>query len=323
MASRKKTFDVVGIGLNATDIAIEVPSYPAFNSKVEFSSASWQAGGQVATAMVVCQRLGLRASYIGRFGDDPMGAFQRQSLVTEGIDLTNARTVEDCPNQTSFIVIDQESGERTILWKRDERLTLRPEELNPEMITCARALHVDGHDAHASAQAAQWAREAGIPVVADVDNIYPGLDGLLAGADYLIGSAAFPAACTGEEDIFVALERIQENYGNRLVAATLGRDGVIMRSEGKFFYRPAYQAECRDATGAGDVFHGAFVYGVLQDWPVGRTADFSCALAALSCEGLGARGAIRSREEAERLMSEGRTHPARWPDLVPATERSS
>ncbi len=312
--------DVVGLGLNATDVALEVPAYPAFNTKVEISSACWQAGGQVATAMVVCRRLGLQASYIGRFGSGPLGDFQRESLEAEGVNIEHSRVVEDCQNQTAYIIIDQQSGERTILWQRDPRLAIQPEELRPGMVTGARVLHVDGHDCPAAAQAARWAREAGLPVTADVDNIYPGLDALLAEVDFLISSSAFPAAYTGEADLFKALEMVQENFGMKFIAATLGADGVLAREKGKFLYRPGYQVKSRDTTGAGDVFHGAFLFGLLAGWPTERTLDFSNAMAALSCEGLGARGGIPSMADAEAWMAQGETRPPRWPKLVPASK---
>ncbi|MFQ5778365.1 MAG: carbohydrate kinase family protein, partial [Terriglobia bacterium] len=253
-------FDVVGLGLNATDVALELPAYPAFNTKVEFTAVRWHAGGQVATALVVCQRLGLRTKYIGSLGSDPMGAFQLASLRSEDIDLKDTRRVEDCPNQSAYILIDQETGERTILWQRDPRLTLRPQDLRREMLAGARLLHVDGHDTAAAARAAQWARADGIPVTADVDNIYDGLDDLLGATDYLISSATFPAAYTGQPDLLGALERIGRRHPQmKLVAATLGREGVVALEAGRFLYRPAYDVPCRDTTGAGDVFHGAFI----------------------------------------------------------------
>lgn len=308
-------FDVVGLGLNATDVAIEVPAYPPFNSKVEFLSAARQAGGQVATALVVCQRLGLRTKYIGRVGSDEAGRFQLESLRAEGVDLEDVRVVPDCPNQAAYIVIDRQSGERTILWRRDPRLTIRPEELRPEMVAGARLLHVDGHDAPAAAQAGRWARAAGIAVTADVDNIYPGVEGLLEVTDYLISSASFPAAYTGEADLFRALELINGRHPMKLVAATLGRDGVLALAGGRFLYEPAFAVACRDTTGAGDVFHGAFAYGLLQGWPVERVLQFSNALAGLSCRAVGARSGIASRAEAEALMSGGAHHPRRWKEL--------
>jgi sulfofructose kinase len=309
-------FDVVGLGLNATDVAIELPSFPAFDSKVEFLSAGWQAGGQVATAVTVCQRLGLRTKYIGRLGSDPMGKFQLASLESEGIDLTDTAVVPDCQNQTAFILIDRKTGERTVLWHRDPRLVIRPEELRPEMITQARLLHVDGFNTAAGSQAGRWAREAGILVTADVDNIYPSLEALLDVTDYLVSSAAFPARYTGEPDLFRALKQIKRRHPEmKLVGANVGIDGVVVLLNDRYLYQPAYAVRCRDTTGAGDVFHGAFAYGLLRDWPMERVLDFSNAMAALNCQALGARGGIASRAEAERLMAEGRRHAPRWSEL--------
>lgn len=314
-------FDVVGLGLNATDVAIEVPAYPAFNSKVEFSRACWQAGGQVATALVVCQRLGLKTKYIGRVGSDPMGQFQLQSLRPEGIDLEDVRVVPDCPNQTAFIIIEEKTGERTILWQRDPRLTIRLEELRPEMVAGARLVHVDAHDTAAAACLAGWARAAAIPVTADVDNIYPGLPALLEATDYLVSSESFPGAYTGERELFAALEEIRRRHPRmKLAAASLGKDGVLALVGERFLHRPGYAVRCLDTTGAGDVFHGAFAYGLLAGWPPERILEFANAMAALNCQAVGARGGIASRAEAEELMASGRQHPPRWVEL-PAPKR--
>ncbi|HXE74255.1 MAG TPA: carbohydrate kinase family protein [Candidatus Xenobia bacterium] len=309
-------FDVVGLGENATDVAIELPHFPAFNTKLELTRASWQAGGQVATALTVCQRLGLRTKYIGRVGDDPFGVFQLETLRREGMDLSDTRVVEGCANQVAYILIDGRTGERTILWKRDSRLDIRPDELRPEMITCGRLLHVDGHDTAAAAQAAQWARHAGIPVTLDVDNIYAGLEALLDQTEYIVGSTDFPRRYTGKEDLFAALLEVRRRHRQaRLVAATLGRDGVLALEGDRFLYSPAYEVCARDTTGAGDVFHGAFVFALLQGWPMERVLDFSNAMAGLNCEAVGARGGIATRAQAEQLMAGGRRRRPRWTSL--------
>ncbi|MGH9788940.1 MAG: carbohydrate kinase family protein, partial [Candidatus Acidiferrales bacterium] len=286
--TQAKSFDVVGLGLNATDVAIEVPRFPVFNSKLEIAGASWQGGGQVATALTVCQRLGLRTKYIGSVGDDPLGVFQLETLRREGMDLSHTRVVRDCANQAAYILIDQASGERTILWKRDPRLAIPPEEVKREMITNARLLHVDGHDTAAAAQAVRWAHEAGLPVTLDVDNIYPGLEALLEQTDYIISSEEFPGCYTGREDLFAALLEIRRRHPKaRLVAATLGADGVMALADDRFLYLPAYDVRARDTTGAGDVFHGAFCYALLQGWAMERALDFSNAMAGLNCEAVG------------------------------------
>jgi len=156
--------DVVGVGLNATDTIIRIPHFPSHDSKIEFESAVVLAGGQVASAMTACQYWGLRARYIGKAGDDAAGEFQRRELDRAGVE-SHLLAVPGCTSQVAYILVDQASGERTILWKREARLTIRPEELRREWITSARALLVDGHDTAAAATAARWAREAGIPVV--------------------------------------------------------------------------------------------------------------------------------------------------------------
>src|SRR5580692_11725336 len=168
--------DVVGVGLNATDTFIPVAHYPARGSKVEFRSAQILPGGQVATAMIACQHWGLRTRYVGKVGDDHAAALHRAEFARAGVE-AHLFTAPGCPSQQAFILVD-DSGERTVLWKRDDRLTLRPQELEREWIVDARALHVDGHDTAAATAAARWARAAGVPVVADVDNLYPGVEAL-------------------------------------------------------------------------------------------------------------------------------------------------
>ncbi len=314
-------FDVVGLGLNATDVAIELPRFPEFNSKLELVSASWQGGGQVATALTVCQRLGLRTKYIGSVGDDPLGAFQLESLRREGMDLSDLRVVRGGANQVAYILIDQRSGERTILWKRDARLAISPEGVTQEVIACGRLLHVDGHDTAAAARAAEWARRAEMPVTLDVDNLYDGLDELLARTDYLVSSEEFPQRYTGKEDLFGALVEIRRRHPQaRLVAATLGCDGVLGLGGDRFLYLPAFEVRARDTTGAGDVFHGAFCFALLQGWAMERALDFSNAMAGLNCEAVGCRGGIATQSRAEELMFRGRRRAPRWSSLPSPAE---
>ena len=208
-----------------------------------------------------------------------------------------------CPNQSAYIVIDQSTGERTIFWHRPDCLAIDPAHITPEKITCARMLHVDGHDTPAVARAARIARDHGIPVSVDVDNVYPGFDQVLACVDYLVGSTEFPARWTGERDPFRALERIQNEYGMRVAAMTLGRYGALAREDGRFVYSPGFVVNCVDTTGAGDVFHGAFCYSVLKGATVRDALEFSNAMAALNCTRLGARGGIATADEARDLIA--------------------
>jgi sugar/nucleoside kinase (ribokinase family) len=209
-------------------------------------------------------------------------------------------------------VVDESTGERTIFWNRPDCLAISPEQITPGQITCARLLHIDGHDTPAVEHAACIARGHGIPVTVDVDTIYAGFDRVLPLVDYLISSAEFPARWTGIEDPFAALIAIQRASEMRVAAMTLGSYGALAYTEGGFHYSPAFTVNCIDTTGAGDVFHGAFCYSVLQQMPIADALEFSNAMAALNCTAPGARGRIASSEEARGLMQSGvprRAHP--------------
>jgi sulfofructose kinase len=157
-------FDVVGVGLNATDTLLIVPHFPAYAGKVLFQEEVVCPGGQVASALVACARLGLRTKYIGTIGDDERGRIQMESLREAGIDVEHVQLRKNCANQSAYIVIDRSTGERTVLWRRDDCLRIDPEQILPEQIACARLLHIDGHDTPAVARAAAIARSHGIPV---------------------------------------------------------------------------------------------------------------------------------------------------------------
>jgi sulfofructose kinase len=287
---------------------IRLPHYPALGSKVEFRSADSLPGGQVATAVAACQQWGLRTRYVGKIGDDSAAAIHRVEFDRLGVE-THLVTASGYASQQAVILVD-DAGERTVLWKRDNGLTLQPDELQRKWIINARALHVDGHDTAAAAVAAGWAREAGVPVIADLDDLYPGVETLLGKIDYLITSRDIPGRLTGEPDLRQSLPAVRTRYGCRLTAATLGHEGVLAWDGSRFHYAPAFQVKTLDTTGAGDIFHAGFIYGLLQAWPLPRQLDFACAAAALNCTAAGARGGIQSVVNIEAMMAGARLAPA-------------
>jgi sulfofructose kinase len=311
---RKKKVDVVGLGLNATDSVLMVREFPPLGGKERVVSLSRQAGGQVATSLVACQRLGLATRYIGKVGDDEAGRFQLQSLREEGVDVEFTGVTPGAATQFGLIIVDQATGERTVFWDRDKRLAVTPQELKQETVATARLLHVDGCDAAACAQAAKWARKSGIPVVADLDTVYKKVEQLFPLIDYMIASANFLPAITGQNDPFLVLEYMAREYKMRAPGMTLGRDGALLYCGGRFYYSPGFVVETVDTTGAGDIFHGAFAYGLLQGWGIEQILDFSNAMAGLNCTRVGARGGIATRAEAEKLIASGTRH--RNPDYA-------
>jgi sulfofructose kinase len=296
---------VVGIGENATDVVMRVRVFPAPGIKDRIEALSRSAGGSVATALVACRRLGLAVRYLGSVGDDDDGGFQTASLRRERIDLRWLRKVRGARSRVSHIIVDSSTGERVVLWERDPRLSLAPGSFGLEALVGARALHLDASDLNAARRAARMARRTKIPVVADLDTVCAGIDRLLPLVDYLIVSADFLAPATRERDPFRGLERLAAESRARLVGVTLGRDGALVLAEGRFHYSPGFTVDAVDTTGAGDVFHGAFIYGLVRGWKLGESLEFSNALAALNSTKPGARGGISTEAAAKRLMAGG------------------
>jgi sugar/nucleoside kinase (ribokinase family) len=295
--------DMVAVGLNAADTLIPLPEFPARGSKVEFVGQPILAGGQAASAAVACATWGMMARYVGKLGTDDAARLHRKAFEAAQVE---ARFVEVAGAQSaqSIILVDGD-GERTVLLRKDDRLVLRPEEIESEWVLRARLLLTDGQDTDAATHAARLARGAGIPVVADLDIVFPGVDALIENVDFLIVSRDFPLRLARERDLPTALRAIHARYGCRLAAATLGQDGVLAFDGARMLHAAAYRVPVVDTTGAGDVIHAGFIYALHQGWPLERQLDFACAAAALNCTAQGARGGIGPVGQVLELMRAG------------------
>ena len=301
----QKRFDVAGFGLNSIDLVTVVAEYPASNTKQRLQRFARLPGGQIATATATCARLGWRARYIGSFGDDELGELSRQSLVSDGVDLSAARTVRGATNQFAVVLVDARSGERTVLWDRHPALTWDPADVPKSAITSGRMLLVDCHETAASTQAARYAREAGIPTIVDVEKVRPGIGDLLQNIDAIITAEEFPSALTGHEGLGRALEAIAREFGAAVVCATLGAEGSLAWCNGREVRTAAFPVDCVDSTGAGDAFRGAFAAGCLEH-PGGDIEDvlaYANAVSALNCRALGGRGGLPRPDEVEQLLT--------------------
>lgn len=300
-----KPFDAVGFGLNAVDHLIVVPEYPAFDTKIRLLEHTQSAGGQTATAMVALRRLGLKAAYAGRFGSDQEGMFGLKTLQDDDVNVEFAEVVEGARNQIAFITIDARSGERTIVWDRDERLAYGPDEAPVEFGPMGRVLHLDAHDPPACVRLARAARETGTIVSADIDNVYDGLHELLPLIDILIGSKEFPQRVTGVRDERAALVELKNRYGCALVGMTIGAAGAVVYHDGCFIESGGVEAPngCRDTTGAGDAFRGGFLFGLLKGDDIETSLKLGNAVAAMKCSALGARTALPTRSELEDFVN--------------------
>ena len=264
--SEEKEFDAVGFGLNAVDHLIVMPSYPAFDTKTRLLEHIQSAGGQTASCMVGLQRLGMKTAYAGRFGSDAEGAFGLQTLKDEGTDVSFAEIIPDSKNQIAFIMIDEQSGERTIFWDRDEKLAYSQSEVPLSLARQGKVLHFDGHDPYACSQMAREAKRNSVITSLDVDNFYEGCEELLLFIDVLISSENFPRRLTGIRDEHSALIEIKERFGCAIVGMTFGTRGSMLYVDGEFLTTPAYQVPggAIDTTFAVDAYHACFIYCLLK-----------------------------------------------------------
>lgn len=300
----RKRFDVVGLGYNTIDHLCVVARHVRLDSKQRMVAFDRQPGGQVPTALVALQRWGLRTGYVGSFGDDDHGAAARRSLEVEGVDVSGTLVRPGLANQESVILVDEVSGERSVLWQRPDGMGLTPEELSREPFESCRLLHTDGYDIEAATAAARWAKEAGAAVMIDIDFPGPGVEVLLGLTDLLIVSPDFLLRLTGQRDVRAAL-RETRRLGPEVCIATMGTGGALALEGRRFLYQPAFRVLVRDSTGAGDVFHAGYAYGVLHGWSTPETLRFAAAAAALKCEKLGPRPGIPTVERALALAGDG------------------
>ena len=299
-----RPFDVVGFGQNSVDHLCIVRRHPRLDSKQPLLRYDQQPGGQVPTALVALQRWGVRTAYVGAFGDDPGGQLSRASLAAEGVDLSATRVRPNTRHPVSVILIDEASGERSVLYERSRDLVLRADEVRRDVIVAGRVLLMDAVDMPTAIDAARAAKAQGMLTVLDVDAPASGIDELLRLTDVLIVAAEFPARLTGVADLRAALQATSKR-GPWFAGVTLGPGGALALVRGEFHYVPAFRIPVIDSTGAGDIFHAGSIYGLLQGWPVGDTLRFAAAAAALKCERLGGRPGIPPLDRARALAGIG------------------
>lgn len=295
--------DVVGFGTNAIDYLIRVPSYPEYAKKIELTDWKLAAGGEIATTMTGLSRLGMRTAYCGRVGDDDEGALGIRSLKDDGVNVEMIEVASNARTQVGFIIIDERSGERTVLWKRDQRLAYQPDEAPLDALASTKMLHLTPHDAAACTVMAREARKRGVLVSADIDNIFDGIDELLPLVDVMISSIDIPERLTGISDLNTALSVLSDKYNFALTGATRGEEGSILVCEGEVIETDGFAVPggCKDTTGAGDAFRVGLLYGILIGAEISMAAIFGNAVAALKCRQLGARTALPNIDELTEL----------------------
>jgi sugar/nucleoside kinase (ribokinase family) len=260
-------------------------------------------GGQMATAMAACVGFGLRTAYLGSVGHDHNGRLILSELGERGIDISQVMT-RACPNRFAVITVDETSGERIVLWDRDELLNLASAEIDAGLIGAARIVHVDDEDQEAAITAATLARNAGVPCCSDIDRITDRTLDLVAAVSIPIFAQHVLPAITGEDDLERALRALRRTHAG-VLCVTLGAAGAMMLIGDECVRDPGFVVSAVDTTGAGDVFRAAFIYATLNSFPPRELLRFANAAAASSCTRAGAMASVPSLDEVDARLSGG------------------
>lgn len=298
--------DVVGFGASSVDYVNLLPCAPggaAAETKLRINDHFVSCGGQVATMLATCGSLGLTTSYLGPIGNDENGRRVRADLDARHVDLSRVIT-RDAHNQFAVVLVDQSTGERTVLWHRDPGLLLGDAPVDPAMLQ-GRVLHVDDVDEEASIRVAQLAAAAGVRVTSDLDRMTERTPELVRSVSVPIFAEHLPPLLTGERDPERALRKLRTLHPG-LLCVTLGTNGAMALDGDRIVHSPAFAVTAVDTTGSGDVFRAGFVYGMLAGWPTAEVLRFSNAAAAVSVTRFGAMAGAPSLAEVNDLLEHGR-----------------
>jgi sugar/nucleoside kinase (ribokinase family) len=300
---RDADIDVLGIGENSLDHVYGFEGPVLLGDKHALSNHAERPGGQIASAMLGCARLGLRTAYVGAIGSDAAARTVLAPLERAGVDLSGMVEVAGAATRTATILVRPSDGLRTVLAHRDPGLALEPAQLDAGRIRSARALHLDACDPDLSEWAAGVARAAGIPVVLDVDHVWPNCERLLRLTDFPVVARQFADEIGEIDSPAECLDRLV-GWGARLAVVTLGERGAVARSEQLTMSSSAFPVQARDTTGSGDAFHAGFIWGLLQGFGAERVLHVANAVAALTCEAPGAQEGLPTRDELEVFLAE-------------------
>jgi sugar/nucleoside kinase (ribokinase family) len=254
----------------------------------------------MATAMAACAGFGLSAAYVGCVGNDHNGRLVSSELSRHGVDTSHMLT-RGCANRFAVITVDDSTGERIVLWDRDDALNIRRDEIDPALLASARVVHVDDEDQEGAIAAASIAREAGVPVTSDIERITGRTAELVAAVTTPIFAQHVLPEITGESDVERGLRKLRRSHAGEL-CVTLGPQGAMMLTGDELIHEPAPEVAAVDTTGAGDVFRAGFIYAMLNDYPAREKLRFANAAAASACLRAGAMAGVPSRDEVDRLL---------------------
>ncbi|MGQ9721691.1 MAG: carbohydrate kinase family protein [Candidatus Jordarchaeum sp.] len=307
-----KIFDVIGIGLSCVDLVMKVPKFPEVDEVVVTLEYGKHFGGVAANAIVALARLGAKVGFIGKIGADSFGDDILNEFKKVGVDTRGVIRDKDFGSPLSFIQVDNQ-GDRKISHYPGPAPFMSPQDVEPlrDYIASAKIIHLDGINPHSAIRSAEIAKEEGTLVSFDLSTSLEAVEifgltredviNFVKPMDVFIPCKLAAKGLTGEDNFEEAAKKLLE-IGPSTVAITLGGGGCVAANRKEVVKKPAYMVEVKDTTGAGDAFHGGFLYGLLHDWSLDKTAQFANAVAAIKCQYFGARSGLPTEREVEKFL---------------------
>ncbi len=297
-----KRFDCLGLGIAPADILMQIEKYPEPGAKIDAVGLTIQGGGPIPTAMVTMARLGMKPALMAAVGDDIFGRFVIDELNKEGVD-TSGVIVRRKPTAIACGWVENGSGRRTIVAKLS--LHLSPRDIKYSSLPNFRAAHLDGRDLDACMKLARFARRKNVPVILDVGSMRNDVSALLPLVDHLICAEAFALPYTRKKNVKSAIECLRYKCLGTIVVTSGIRGSTGFSEETGFIRQGAFKVKTVDTTGAGDVYHGAYIVGLLDRMSLKQRMELASAAAAMKCTRPGGRTGIPTMHEVRAFIKSG------------------
>lgn len=297
--SAEKTLDLLAFGNLAVELLAWVDRFPGAGDGIYTEEMMWTSGGMAGNLAHAVARLGGKVAMACAFGDDVLGGQTIAQLTEAGVNTEYILRRENSPAPITILLVNPAMQRAGLVLSLPEELEMRAEELPDELLRAARVFFTDMRPPKAAFQLAQRAKDYGIPVAFDFQMAQqhvnlPGVNRntgrLFELADFFFADEENLLLWLEEQDLDRALLKTSRQYPRKTLVVTRGQRGSVIARDAQLLPIPAFKLPVVDSIGAGDAYHGAFLYThLILGWDLRSAGLFASATAALSCTQPGAR----------------------------------